>query len=321
MSSSSLLATKILLISSGVILLAMMMKLTIIPWLINFTMSELPIIWSFLVSLCKPPYLYVIINAIIITIVASSRFTRTETETDSNLEHFRPLISARTPPRIETQHDMFVAASYVVEKGEVAAAEVVVESNDEEVEEERVEIDEGALVREMDVPREQEVVLPVRRKARGLSRFGPPKPPHATPKGKSEVTTEESINRQDQEVTLESMWNMIMEGREKPFDQSMKKSELLDDYTRKVDDERPLNEPSASTPTNSQFPKTSFKGRATYLCESPVKSWILKKEPSLGQEELNRRADAFIQKFNEEMRMQRQQSLMQKNKTGNNFTS
>lgn len=37
----------------------------------------------------------------------------------------------------------------------------------------------------------------------------------------------------------------------------------------------------------------------------------LKKDPSLGQEELNKRVEAFINKFNEDMRLQRQESLNQ----------
>lgn len=68
-----LVSLKILLISSGVAALALVMKLYV-PMVFEFSVSHLPFIWSSCKSLLTPPYLYVVINAIIITIAASSMF-------------------------------------------------------------------------------------------------------------------------------------------------------------------------------------------------------------------------------------------------------
>jgi len=90
--------------------------------------------------------------------------------------------------------------------------------------------------------------------------------------------------------TLESTWKAITEGRSVPLSRHMKK---CDTWQSRGNLAPPLENKSDET-----FPDVSTAGR-------------LRKEPSLSQEELNRRVEAFIRKFNEEMRLQRQQSLEQ----------
>lgn len=67
-----ILSLKIILISTGVLSMAVFLKLSL-PLLTDFLLSEIPTIWTCFVSWLRPPYLYLIINCIIISILASSK--------------------------------------------------------------------------------------------------------------------------------------------------------------------------------------------------------------------------------------------------------
>ncbi|KAK7331874.1 hypothetical protein VNO80_28615 [Phaseolus coccineus] len=90
--------------------------------------------------------------------------------------------------------------------------------------------------------------------------------------------------------TLESTWKAITEGRSMPLSRHMKKCDTWQS--------RGNFAPSQENKSDETFIDVSAAGR-------------LRKEPSLSQEDLNRRVEAFIRKFNDEMRLQRQQSLEQ----------
>lgn len=92
--------------------------------------------------------------------------------------------------------------------------------------------------------------------------------------------------------TLENTWKMITEGRAMPLSRHMKKCDTWENRG----------------PHDVKKSET-FKERVNQAASTaPMK---LRKEPSLSQDELNRRVEAFIRKFNEEMRLQRQESLNQ----------
>ncbi|KAB5521510.1 hypothetical protein DKX38_025829 [Salix brachista] len=68
-----MLSLKVVLISAGVLSLAVILKLSVLPVVAVFAVSELPILYSSVLSWLQPPYLYLTINCIIISILASSK--------------------------------------------------------------------------------------------------------------------------------------------------------------------------------------------------------------------------------------------------------
>jgi hypothetical protein len=70
-SGNPMLSLKVALISTGVLFLAVILKLPVL--VTDFAVSELPIMYSSVISWLQPPYLYLVINCIIISILASSK--------------------------------------------------------------------------------------------------------------------------------------------------------------------------------------------------------------------------------------------------------
>ncbi|KAK6154691.1 hypothetical protein DH2020_008939 [Rehmannia glutinosa] len=288
---------KVFLISAGAVSIAMGIKLTV-PIAVN----KVPIIWSIILSWLKPPYLYIIINGIIITVAASSRFHQIQSE--PHVQSHR-LVSVRTPPpsdfasysvttTVVEESQPLAAAAYESDDAVVELKPVMVNGSktvDFRIEDEAVgecdntQLVEGVFVNTLPpetilLEGELECLLPaVPGKALVSSRSGRRKPIRSIT---SERVRAPRVARHD---TLENTWKKITEGKSRATHEA---------------------------PQRCHVPKSkSVKERRSNHRDSPpcAASSGIRREASPSQDELNRRVEEFIKKFNEEMRLQRQESL------------
>lgn len=110
------------------------------------------------------------------------------------------------------------------------------------------------------------------------------------------------VARPRKEETLESTWKAITEGRAPPLARHLKKSDTWDT--------RPGRRPSGGGEVDPAPAAAAAMRKAETFNDAGSKAPApVRREPSLGQDELNRRVEAFINMFNMEMRLQRQESL------------
>ncbi|KAE8656554.1 hypothetical protein F3Y22_tig00117000pilonHSYRG00317 [Hibiscus syriacus] len=312
---------KVLLISTGILGIALGLKVSV-PLVMEFFVSQAPLWWSTIRSWLKPPFLYFVINGIIITIAASSRFNQINAEKDQTEQiQLRPKISV----------DRWQAEEYDTKSGwesdVVEPSDLLYDQNYKGKEVETTILgDESNVAVEDDKSGDSELVIsksewipPTRTDSSEIpldalfppekpalsSRFGHRKPVKTNPEGGGALR----VAKPKLHETLENTWKMIMEKKAMPLSGHLKKSDTWENHDRDINGE-------ASTASPLMKKSETFKDRTNYqlppvqASPSPA-SGKARKEPSLSQEELNRRVEAFIHKFNNEMRLQKQESINQ----------
>ncbi|KAJ6706992.1 COTTON FIBER (DUF761) [Salix viminalis] len=111
--------------------------------------------------------------------------------------------------------------------------------------------------------------------------------------------------------TLENTWKMITEDRAMPFTRNVKRSKTFKDMWENHDSQFStcLMDPHAVNKSETFNDRTNYQPPP--IGSSTPASAKFRKEPSLSQDELNQQVEAFINKFNEEMRMQKARSWNQ----------
>ncbi|KAE8731737.1 cytochrome c-type bioproteinsis ccda-like chloroplastic protein 2 [Hibiscus syriacus] len=283
-----MLSLKTAVISTGIISLAVLFKVSA-PFVTEVVTSGIPSTYGLILSFLRPPYLYLLINCIIITIVASSKLQRRKPES-SQPNPLPDIVSPAFKVSSEVFSNEFsygnAAARILVEKDSEAA-----EESKRTIEEEQVKV----VAAEAAPLRSESMELPPL-----VKRFGQRKAVKAAPEGKAL-----RVSKPKRHDTLESTWKTITEGRPMPLTRHLKK---FDTWERAQKD---FNTPPPPLP-NAMKKSDTFNEHTKEppLTRSSV-SGKLKRDPSLSQDELNRRVEAFIKKFNDEMRLQRQESLNQ----------
>ncbi|KAL7593265.1 uncharacterized protein LOC111906747 [Lactuca sativa] len=131
------------------------------------------------------------------------------------------------------------------------------------------------------------------------------------------------VSKAKKHDTLESTWKTITDGRHMPLNRHLRKSDTFENHHHHAPpiDALPGEQvPSSAAAENNLMNKSeTFNDRTDYDNQShripSLKNSLLsgggrlRKEGSLSQDELNRRVEAFIKKFNDDMRLQRQESL------------
>lgn len=309
---------KILLISASAVSLSMAMKASV-PVLVH----DLSVVWTGFTACLKPLYLYVAINVIIITLVLASRFQQESLDDEMQRQsgEFRPLlVTAKTPPAADL--NLLVAVAQPELKPSFQEPAVAAVGLKEEAEPEVVEVnpvvvngsivavneDDGGAAMSPLLGDETGLVLwAASEKSLVTSPLADEKPPAKA----SQEAFRLSAARLKQHETLENTWRMITEGNHRltPARQLRRSGS----FEKASADENENHAPPQPRPQSHDALKSrTFKDRTNYdspkAAPPPVKP---PKEPSLSQDELNRRVEAFINKFNEEMRLQREQSIQQ----------
>ncbi|XP_077247163.1 uncharacterized protein LOC143886878 [Tasmannia lanceolata] len=281
----------------GIISTVLLLK-NAIPYSLNLIVSSLPRFWSSFRGWLSPPYLYVIVNFIIITIAASSSFQQklSDKKIKAREPKHRDSESSslhKTSPQIWSHiSSLTLSNEYSPDSGEITSEILPVNSSPPKA------CSDSSCVTDSDERPPVSARLSVRKSGRE----------NYQRKTVQSAANSVGVAKPKKHDTLEATWREITENRGKPQTRHLKKSDTWDAPPH-VEVE-PMFAPAISARRELRKSETFNDATSSASSESSGSrgSGGLRRERLLSQDDLNRRVEAFIKKFNDEIRLERQES-------------
>ncbi|XP_060958440.1 uncharacterized protein LOC115700851 [Cannabis sativa] len=288
-------AGKLLLLLAGMVSTLTLVKAAVIPFVVDLTLSTVPQIWlSFKSWVMSPLYIYIVVNFIIVAIAASSTYQ--PSNDDNNKKTTDHLIfhsqsqqqkSTQSPTNtlslIEEEKTVTVVPTELLFHGDPSPE---INSGDYSVQNPTVDCQEDEA--------EEKSVTNLITKDSSLLLGNP------SPETKSDDYPDENKKEEDNS-SLEETWKAISAGRK------LKKSESWDVAPRLVRADGDENDYGLKKMNGEDDPAV-WARREMRKSETFSDRVSLRREKSMSQEELNKRAEAFIKKVNNDIRLQRLES-------------
>ncbi|KAI3407948.1 DUF4408 domain-containing protein [Psidium guajava] len=282
-------ATKIALICVGIGSCLILFKIAVIPCASTFLISTIPSFWSSTKVFLSPPYIYILLNFVIVAIVASSTF-----------HHQSQIINPVKRALLHTEKSLNLKFGFKSEEDEAAVFEVP--ASQEATNESRLQDQNVAFTQNQEREEEEVIKSMVVAAAASVDKNVDPSMETSDDEalsGKSGEITGEADGEEkaglpkpeEPDDSLDSVWKAIMESQGKPATWKLKKRNTWDSPPR-------VAAAAAAGPCRRELRQSdTFRERVAST-----------RENSTNQDELHRRADEFIRKINNDLRLQREES-------------
>ncbi|KAK1295631.1 hypothetical protein QJS10_CPB15g00011 [Acorus calamus] len=287
----AILTVKIAMATVGIIAAVGLVKLAT-PYLLEFFLSTLPSLWTSFRGWLSPAFLYIIVNFIIITLAASSGFNQKPPpeKLERVLLEKQRRFSPPKPPISETWPSPTVSGEYSTESRQEPPPPAT----------DPYDSDVSCLTTVSPDPAsspESEAKMP---EIRNTGKYSPEIRSRPSVKWSEKPSRNRTVEVEDDD-TLDATWRAISGGAH--IARHLRKSDTWPTPPNVEAEPDPKPEPEPEPEPEPMSTRAEMRKSETFNEGSKVR-----REAALSQDELNRRAEAFIKNFNDMMRLERQES-------------